>query len=76
VSEWQPIETAPKDGTIIDVWLGDADQSDIAFYCTPGTKRSSGWYYKNSKFRPNMGLGILTVFIQPTHWMPLPSPPK
>lgn len=37
---WQPIETAPKDGTIVDVWLGDADESDRNFYCTGKTRRS------------------------------------
>lgn len=30
-AQWQPMaaETAPKDGTIIDVWLGDATEEDV-----------------------------------------------
>ena len=77
MSEWQPIETAPKDGTIIDVWLGEADRSDVEFYCTTGTRRSAGWCFKNGKFRPLGGLEpAMPVFVIPTHWMPLPDPPQ
>ena len=77
MTDWQPIETAPKDGTIIDVWLADAEDEDVAFYCTPGTRRSSGWAFHNGKFRPLGGLlKNMTVFVLPTHWMPLPDPPR
>jgi hypothetical protein len=82
MSEWQDISTAPRDGTVIDVWLGDTDgvfspeQVDIDFYCTKGTRRSPGWAWANNKFRPCAGLPGLTVFVQPTHWMPLLPPPK
>ena len=72
---WQPIETAPKDGTIFDVWLGDASKSDLDFYCGRGTQRSPSWHWWNGKFRPAGGLGMPT-FVQPTHWMPLPAAPK
>jgi len=75
--DWEPIETAPRDGTIFDVWLGNADESDVDFYCTPGTKRSAGWYYTNGKFRPYLGLaGMMPTFVVPTHWMKLQEPPK
>ena len=73
-SAWQPIETAPKDGTIIDVWLGDCSEDDRCFYCSGETRRSPSWAWHNGKFRPCGGLNIPT-FVQPTHWMPLPSPP-
>lgn len=72
---WQPIETAPKDGTIFDVWLGDADASDLDFYCDRGTRRSPSWQWWGDKFRPAAGLKLLT-FVQPTHWIPLPDPPR
>jgi hypothetical protein len=73
---WQPIENAPKDGTVIDVWLGDADAEDVEFYCTRGTRRSAGWSWRQGKFRPEMGLGMPVVTVRPTHWMPLPSAPE
>lgn len=74
--EWQSIETAPRDGSIFDVWLGDAEHADLNFYCTPGTLRSCNWYWKDGKFRPALGLHTIPTFIVPTHWRPLPSPPS
>ena len=82
MGEWQDISTAPKDGTVFDVWLGDTDEPfspkrvDIDFYCTKGTRRSPGWTWAEGKFRPCVGLPHLTTFVQPTHFMPLPPPPK
>lgn len=73
---WRPIETAPKDGTIFDVWLGNASDDDVAFYCTEGTRRSCGWSWEKGKFRPLGGLKVaMPVFEVPTHWQPLPQPP-
>lgn len=63
--EWQPIETAPKDGTVIFAidsrrdykavvkWTGAGEWECITYYGAP------------------MGLGFSV-----THWMPLPEPPK
>lgn len=82
MTNWKPISSAPKDGTIFDVWLGDTDgpfspeSTDIEFYCTKGTRRSPGWAWINRKFRPYSGLLGITVFVQSTHWMPLPAPPR
>jgi hypothetical protein len=73
--DWQPIETAPKDGTVIDVWLGDADAPEVDFYCTFGTRRSAGWQWRQGKFRPVHGMHVPVVGVQPTHWMPLPEAP-
>jgi hypothetical protein len=85
MSEWQPIETAPKDGTVIDVWLrGSLD--DIEFYCQgPPMRvlgadqyqgRSAGWMWLNDKFRPYMRGLHMPTFIQPTHWQSMPEPPQ
>ena len=76
MSDWQPIETAPRDGQLFDVWLGDANQEDVEFYCTPGTRRSVRWSWSKGKFRPSIGLFIMPTFVLPTHWMPLPPPPE
>lgn len=76
-ARWQPIESAPKDGTIIDVWLDGCSKDDMEFYCTKGTYRSPGWSWVRGKFRPCGGLGVqVPTFVYPTHWMPLPKPPK
>ena len=75
---WRPIETAPRDGTVIDVWLGCAEPEDVEFYCGPGnTRRAASWHWHKGKFRPAMGLedAVPPVFVQPTHWRPLPPPP-
>lgn len=75
MTDWQSIETAPKDGTVFDVWLGDCAESEQEFYCTPGTRRSPGWHWRQGKFRPASSQ-IIPTFVQPTHWIPLPEPPE
>lgn len=61
MSEWQPIETAPRDGTDVLLYL------DGRMPCVAGYFRD-GWYSFDA---PEKALG----FFAPTHWMPLPSPP-
>lgn len=73
---WRPIEEAPKDGTPIDVWLGrPEDDGAIDFYCVDGSRRSCAWSWHRGKFRPIGGL-VTLVFVQPTHFRPLPPPPE
>jgi len=71
---WQGIETAPKDRPI-DVWLGEADEEEVEFYCGKGTRRSTDWQWRDGKFRPMMGLQMPVVTVRPTHWMERPAPP-
>lgn len=63
VSEWRPIETAPKDdqGSQVLLWIdGDAAVG----------------YWLEDEWVPNDATVACTAFIvQPTHWMPLPEPP-
>lgn len=67
-SQWQPIETAPKDGTRI--LLHDANS---AAKRQPINTTVGSWWsdkYRNHWF-PDHG------FVnKPTHWMPLPELPK
>ena len=62
---WNPIETAPKDGTrvlgAIDCGSGAKVVYEVAFYPIDGEWR-----------RPVPATDVLF----PTHWMPLPEPPK
>lgn len=74
--EWQPIETAPRDGTIIDVWLGEASAQEIHFYCTPGTRRSTAWKFSGGRFRPAIGFYLVPTFVEPTHWKPIGKGPQ
>lgn len=66
---WQPIETAPRDGTRILAWGtlhapgwndGERPSIEITVY---GYGGFAGWY------APAMGGW------EPTHWMPLPEAP-
>jgi len=65
--EWQPIETAPKDGTEVIV-------------VRSGFKVTVGWFDKKSGWT-NPTRAISEDYDQemggyePTHWMPLPKPP-
>jgi len=63
---WQPIETAPKDGTEIIVWWPEIGHP----YITKWTRFINGNLY-----RDGWHCGIWEVE-RPTHWMPLPKPPK
>jgi hypothetical protein len=64
--EWQPIETAPKDGTKIICYSPEA----------PGGKIRVTWYRNPSDHAGYLGWGEFNmVYWPPTHWMPLPEPP-
>ena len=60
--DWQPIETAPKDGTFILV----AVSGDFALHIML-VWWIDGWCWDMTN-TPIVG--------EPTHWMPLPEPPK
>lgn len=63
--EWMPIESAPKDGTKLLVWDGyeiTSAKYDPEYTWWEICVPSDGYVESNC--------------IAPTHWMPLPSPPK
>lgn len=63
--EWQPIETAPRDGTELLVSGFEFDEP-----------REGRWVccaeYVNREWVEKSGLSLYP----PTHWMPLPPPPS
>lgn len=65
--DWQPIETAPKDGTKFDAWVpsrfGGYRMADLSF----GPR---------GKLRQHGELTAAELPRWPTHWMPLPAPPE
>jgi hypothetical protein len=73
---WQPIETAPKDGTPVLAFgftageingPGDCEAIEVATYEGPG----GDW----PGFDWSIAGDAYANWIAPTHWMPLPPPP-
>jgi|SRR4051794_22711326 Protein of unknown function (DUF551) len=75
MSDWQPIETAPRDATWILLSGGTVDWAEYAFgiTCPPvvvACRRSEEWIVSLAD-----GGHKLTRYKSPTHWMPLPATP-
>jgi hypothetical protein len=67
--EWQPIETAPKDGSQIDVFVLHRGR-----VCNVRWSLNGCWSeYALDDFD---GTSWQKLDGLPTHWMPLPKPPK
>ena len=67
--EWQPIETAPKDGT--DVLLAyRVTDHDSDFYVSQGYFGDGCWYALNTAITP-----VQMDNQHPDFWMPLPESP-
>lgn len=81
--EWQPIETAPRDGTAVlvmrDIWPGT--NSGKAEECNGHNTYVAEWWAGE---RDGAGAWICYMDaiqdpecpVEPTHWMPLPAPPS
>jgi hypothetical protein len=72
MTEWQPIGTAPKDGSEILVALGyhsRYDKEDYAFRIVSWDAEVNGWYDEVED-------GCYTYPGFPGLWMPLPAPPN
>lgn len=67
VMEWQPIETAPKDGRRIRGQDADGRLHET-FWGKTSHVPLYGWNYGDDVEDLNLW--------EPTHWMPLPEPPE
>lgn len=74
---WQPIETAPKDGTPCIVFMPGAQHragfsfEDRIGEAAFGAYKEGQWAWANDSCSCCWG----SCFGEPTHWMPLPPPP-
>ncbi len=71
---WQPIETAPKDGTDVIVMYKHIETQVVhnAFYIDDEDACDVGWW---SYDKGEVSRVLLDGWMQPTHWMPLPDAP-
>lgn len=75
MSEWQPIESAPKDETDILLFFPDGYWSTgseyaVGFWGSVG-EPDAGWYHGEADSTSMTAFGS-----HPSHWAPLPLPPK
>ena len=80
MTEWQPIETAPKDGSRVLI-CGSGGEIDIASYTEQWSVRD--YFVRHAKdddvyktVKEECGYWETDVAFNPTHWMPLPRPPE
>lgn len=86
MAEWQPIETAPKGRKVIAGYANALGKwrTVLARYYSEGTLEwhdqsplygegyaPEGWYEESETHED-----LLPLDPEPTHWMPLPAPPK
>lgn len=76
MSEWQPIETAPKDGGDLLLWQPGAECSIVVgrwqSFTDADTGEQSSWWAPADSLISDVCGSLEDV----SHWMPLPSPPQ
>lgn len=82
--DWQPINTAPRDGTEIHAWMKYSLVPVAVYYVSREYLASeygdadymeAGWYYSlGYPFDDLLPTYPLDEYL--THWTPLPQPPK
>jgi hypothetical protein len=69
MSEWKPIETAPRDGSTFVTYLAPCRANDGS---TLGHRYDFAQWDTETEDFIQHGCG----FCMTTHWMPLPNPPE
>ena len=73
MSEWQPIETAPKD-SVVDLWCV-FDWPPTQDSLQSGT-RYAHCIFSDGEWKHQYAEKFVSIDYFPTHWMPLPLPPS
>lgn len=75
INGWMPIETAPKDGTTVDLWakVRNRDESARVADCSWGSMVD--WHGEERDDWFGLYVGMHLSYENPTHWRPLPKPP-
>lgn len=72
---WQPIESAPKDQTILvfGTWAGEINGTDnkLGIYVARWARSTDYFGYDWSV----TGTDAYAAWVKPSHWMPLPEAP-
>lgn len=74
--EWQPIETAPRNGASVLIYMPEASRQKVreASWATPWDGAPDDQCYWMTPIGP-AGRGYTILPVAVTHWMPLPAPP-
>ena len=64
---WQPIETSPKDGTLVDLWCASNSAREI--------RETDCRWLEMTGWVDSFGDAVEDYEWRATHWMPLPEPP-
>ena len=80
MTEWREISTAPKDGTVVDLWaqLNGGERVTDAYWGQRSADKAQREHFGFEEFgwcRDADDSWVYPVTF-PTHWMPLPSPPS
>ena len=76
MTSWQPIETAPMDGTLVDVWSGRYRYTEASFrFPELDDEGEKCWCHEIFSTDYDMPMWD-TIDPQPTHWMHIPGAPK
>ena len=90
MTNWKPIDTAPKDGTKVDLWVVDeyiknkqpknGERICDAWwvegqYISSKKTNYTGWVYYNGNNTCAVEHGFVGGARYATHWIPLPDPP-
>lgn len=74
--DWQPIETAPHDGTPILTWLEGDWPEAIVWQDYPEDIAEAVGHIGFWRYADELLSDVMDAPLEPTHWMPLPPAPS